>query len=161
MNPATRKTYFRLWQAACAEQGWNPKDNKTRREHTLHATQRESTTNLTPSQITALFLYLRHMAAPHDHALAREWETCKADPEKFNKLRQAEHWRKKAGYRHGNKLDRERFSTHFDEEVKAELMTTKDVNDYLMTQRARAKRRSTGVPPATTPRRAERPGCPF
>lgn len=143
MTKSQRAAYFRdLWPAAARRQGWNVRDDCKRHEITLLATGSESTTTLTQHQITALFLYLRFLADPDDAALAREWAICRENPEKYNHLRQAEHWRRKAGYRHGNRLDRHRFGVHFDAEVDAAIMTEDEVNQYLMTQRARARARS-------------------
>lgn len=140
MNSEQRKRYFGdLWPAACRANNWSRSDDAQRRAVTLQALGTASTTGLDENQITALFCYLRHLGNPQDAALEREWAICKADPAKYNRLRHAEFWRQQSGYKHGGKLDRERFGVHFDEEVQAEHMTAAEVEKYLLTQRSRAK----------------------
>lgn len=71
MSPLQRKTYFgSLWPSACAVQGWNPKDEDRRRDVTMQATGKDSTSRLTQAQITLLFNHLKQLANPADFDLA-------------------------------------------------------------------------------------------
>lgn len=71
MNARQRSTYFgTLWPAACAAQGWNPKDEDRRRDVTMEATGKDSTSRLTEAQITLLFNHLKQLANPEDFDLA-------------------------------------------------------------------------------------------
>lgn len=71
MSPLQRKTYFgTLWPAACAKQGWNPKDEDRRRDVTMEATGTDSTSRLSQPQITLLFNHLKQLADPEDFDLA-------------------------------------------------------------------------------------------
>jgi hypothetical protein len=71
MNSAQRKTYFgTLWPAACKAQGWLVKDEDRRREVTMQATGKDSTSSLTQAQITLLFNRLKQLADPSDFDLA-------------------------------------------------------------------------------------------
>jgi hypothetical protein len=72
MNGRQRARYHsQLWPAACAAQGWNPRDQEKRREVTLQATGTASSTGLSELQITRLFDFLKHLAHPNslDHAI--------------------------------------------------------------------------------------------
>lgn len=71
MNASQRKTYFGiLWPAACKAQGWLVKDDDRRREVTMQATGKDSTSSLTEAQITLLFNRLKQLADPADFDLA-------------------------------------------------------------------------------------------
>lgn len=71
MNAKQRSTYFgSLWPAACEAQGWDPKDEDRRRDVTMEATGRDSTSRLTEAQITLLFNHLKQLANPQDFDLA-------------------------------------------------------------------------------------------
>lgn len=67
MTKAQRARFFGdLWPAACQAQGWNPKDEDTRRAVCERVTGQRSTSGLTERQITALFTEVRHLADPLD-----------------------------------------------------------------------------------------------
>ena len=71
MSPLQRKTYFgTLWPSACQAQNWNPKDEDRRRDVTMAATGKDSTSRLTQAQITLLFNHLKQLANPADFDLA-------------------------------------------------------------------------------------------
>jgi hypothetical protein len=71
MNAAQRKTYFvLLWPAACKAQGWLVKDDDRRRDVTMQATGKDSTSRLSEAQITLLFNRLKQLADPADFDLA-------------------------------------------------------------------------------------------
>jgi hypothetical protein len=71
MSPLQRKTYFgSLWPSACAAQGWDSKDEDRRRDVTMEATGKDSTSRLTQAQITLLFNHLKQLANPADFDLA-------------------------------------------------------------------------------------------
>jgi len=140
MNPAQKAKYFRhLWPAACGAQGWDPRDDARRHACTLYATGEESTSLLTQHKITALFTFLAHLADPRDGEKARQWDLCRRDATAFNHARQAEHWRRRAGYKATGKLNRERFGAMFEEEISPAHMTAEQIDQYLVTMRERAK----------------------
>ncbi len=154
MNPAQKAKYFRhLWPAACAAQGWDPRDDARRRACTLYATGSQSTTALDQHAITALFVFLAHLADPRDGEKARQWDLCKRDATTYNHARQAEHWRARAGYAATGRLNRERFGALFEEQVSPEHMTPEQIEQYLMTHRERARRKEAK---AAAPARANR-----
>ena len=65
MTSKQRAHYFRdLWPAACQRQGWDPKNEGLRRDVTLEAVGKPSTSGLSEHQITRLFEYLRLLADP-------------------------------------------------------------------------------------------------
>lgn len=71
MNGKQRSHYFgKLWPAACDAQGWNPKDEDRRRDVTMEATGKDSTSRLTEAQVTLLFNHLKQLANPADFDLA-------------------------------------------------------------------------------------------
>lgn len=166
MNPSTRKTYFRLWRDACTHLGLDPKDADARRAHTAETMRliggpaTDSTTGLDNAAVTGLLTRLRHQANPQSLQHSTAWLDCQDDYRKFNDLRQAGHWRAKAGYKKGGKLDRDRFSRKptrglFD----APEMSADEARQYLMTQRARAKARARRADPKTeNPQQID---CPF
>jgi len=142
MNPAQKAKYFRhLWPAACEAQGWDPRDDARRRACTLYATGSDSTTALSQHAITALFVFLAHLADPRDGEKARQWDLCKRDATTYNHARQAEHWRRRAGYAPTGKLNRDRFGALFEEQISPEHMTPEQIDQYLMTHRERARRK--------------------
>lgn len=142
LNPAQKSKYFRyLWPDACAAQGWDPRDDARRRAVTLYATGDVTTRWLDQHQITALFVFLAHLADPRSGEKMRQWECCRADRVKYNHARQAEHWRARAGYAPAGKLNAERFGILFEEEISPEHMGDEQVELYLMTHRERARDR--------------------
>ena len=154
MNPRQKRLYFQvLWPAACATQGWDPRDDARRRACTLYSTGDESTRLLDEHGITALFVFLAHLADPRDGEKARQWDLCRADRTAFNHARQAEHWRRRAGYPATGKLNRERFGMVFEEEISPEHMGAEEIERYLMThrERARARERRGNAAPAANP----------
>lgn len=163
MTSDTRTTYFRLWTAACAAQGWNPRDNDRRRENTLYcmreigAGEIGSITALDHHQITALFTFLRFLAGGGARETTLLWERCKEDYVAFNQLRQAEHFRRAAGYDKKGKLNRDRFGMSFPEQEIAEhTLSSDEVRQYLITNANRA--RSKGRP--RKPRRKQPAAAP-
>jgi hypothetical protein len=157
MSPATRTTYFRLYAAACAAQGWDPRDNARRRDTTLYcmreigAGEIDSITGLNHHQVTALFTFLRFLTGAGGRETTLLWDKCKEDYVSFNRLRHAEHFRRAAGYKKGGKLNRERFGLNFPEEEIAEhTLSAKEVDQYLITNanRARAKDPDAAPPPS-------------
>ena len=67
MNKAQRCLYLLdLWPAACHAQGWDPKDERMRRDVTLTITGERSSSRLSEPEITRLFDYLKHAADPLD-----------------------------------------------------------------------------------------------
>ena len=65
MTKAQRAHYFRdLWPAACARHGWPVHDDDLRRDVTLEATDRASTSDLDQDGITTLFRFLERLANP-------------------------------------------------------------------------------------------------
>lgn len=67
MTKAQRSHFFgRLWPAACQAQGWDVKDEDTRRAVCERVTGARSTSGLTERQITLLFAEVKHLAAPLD-----------------------------------------------------------------------------------------------
>jgi len=72
MTKPQRSHFFgRLWPAACEAQGWDAKDDLTRRAVCLRVTGKRSMTSLSESEITALFAEVRHLADPLDFDKAR------------------------------------------------------------------------------------------
>jgi hypothetical protein len=142
LNPAQKSKYFRyLWPDACAAQGWDPRDDARRRAVTLYATGDATTRLLDQHQITALFVFLAHLADPRSGEKMRQWECCRADRVKYNHARQAEHWRRRAGYAPVGKLNMGRFGILFEGEISPEHMDAEQVEIYLMTHRERVQDR--------------------
>lgn len=140
MNTPQRKRYFTdLWPAACAAQGWDPKDDQRRHAVTLYATGMESTTGLQEHQVTALFTYLAHLADLTSVEKAAAWAECQRDPVAFNNLRQARYWERRAGYRGGGRLHRQRFHNHVPEGPFDPSMPRAETDQLLMTARERAR----------------------
>lgn len=116
MNAAQRSIYFgELWPAACQAKGWRSGDELRRRHATgecmrlVRGPQTESTSDLGPDEITALFTYLEHLAAPADVMKSARWVDCQTDYRAFNRARQADWHQAKVYGRRGGKLTRDRF----------------------------------------------------
>ena len=140
MNSTQRKLYFTaLWPAACAAQGWDLKDDARRHATTNYATGSESTTGLAEHQITALFCYLAYLGDLASVEKAAAWQECQRDPIAYNKLRQARHWERRAGYHRGNRLERQRFRDAVPESPFDPSMPRTQVDQLLMTARERAR----------------------
>ena len=117
MTPGQRVKYFRdFWPAACAANGWSPKDDAKRKAVTLEAMAcvrgpqvSSSHADFGPDEVTALFCYLDHLARQADLDRAARWVDCQQDYQAFNRARQADwHEAKMFGGRK-NKLTRDRF----------------------------------------------------
>jgi hypothetical protein len=117
MNVAQRKIYFAtLWPAACRVNGWNRNDNIKRIAvlndcmRAIGAPAVESSSELGPDEVTALFTYLKFLANQASLELSARWLDCQEDYEAFNRARQAD-WHESETYGRGkNKLDRNRFA---------------------------------------------------
>jgi hypothetical protein len=153
MNAAQRRIYFtQIWPAACRAQGWDRRDDMSRRGITALAMKHvggratTSTTELDPAEVTALFTYLRHLAAPEDLRRLSAWMDCQADFRTFNTTRQAEFWRAKAGYRPRGRIERQRFGGRpYDGLYGDPRMSAAEADQYLLTMRTRAKRHAAVV----------------
>lgn len=116
MTPKERAAYFgRLWPEACFANEWDVKDEARRREVTLECTRlirvrpTDSTSALSRDEVTALFVYLRHLADPASLEKSADWVSCQEDYRTFNRARQAD-WHERELYGTGkNKFDRNRF----------------------------------------------------
>ncbi len=116
MNAAQRKIYFgTLWPAVCAAQGWSRNDDGQRKTklnecmRLIRAPQVESSSDLGPDEITALFCYLQFLAHQGSLDQSARWLDCQQDYKAFNRARQAD-WHEEATYgKKANKLDRQRF----------------------------------------------------
>lgn len=147
MNAAQRRVYFtQVWPAACAAQGWSPKDDAMRRQCTATAMRLcgcagiTSASQLNSAQVTALFCYLKHLARPMDLRLLSDWDDCQKDYISYNRTLQAGYWRTRAGYRKGGRIDRQRFEGRPSGGIyDSSKMTKEEADQYLMTMRARAK----------------------
>jgi len=147
MNKFQRRTYFTaLWPRACKAQGWKVNDNDVRREVTLYATGKESTTALTQADVTALFCYLKHKGNPHDVQAELDWHRCSENPEAFNAERQGQYWERRAyGAKGSQKLRRQRFGGRVSGvgDTPGLIPATElDAKQYRLTMRNRAKRKS-------------------
>lgn len=118
MSPEARSRYFgHYWPVACNAKRWRVKD-EVRRRHTtgecmrlIRAPITESTTDLGPDEITALFIYLDHLGHPSDLLKAAAWVDVQTDYKAFNRARQADWYEKKTYGRAGSKrLRRQRFA---------------------------------------------------
>jgi hypothetical protein len=119
MTPALRSRYFRLYAAACAAQGWDPRDEEQRHSVTLQCMQEicaparmrvDSITLLGDDEITALLCNLEFLGSEGLEESAR-WLDCKQDYRAFNRARQADwHERKAYGAQGSGKLKRNRFA---------------------------------------------------
>jgi hypothetical protein len=156
MNPRQRSYYHAdLWPAACAAQGWDPRDNERRREVTQEATGVPSTRDLDQHQITALFALCGHLAG---FASATDtWHRIqRTGARAVNLQRQGEHHRAAAGYRAGGRLDMDRFRKLGDGEIEPE-MSEAEATRYAMTMRARAASARRRVATASAAEEIDRP----
>ena len=117
MTPAMRTKYFSLWGAACLGQGWAVKDSARRNATTakcmeeICGPQTDSTTELAPDEVTALFCYLEFLANPDSLDLSARWLDCKTDYKAYNRARQADwHEVKTYGKTGSKKLQKDRFA---------------------------------------------------
>lgn len=117
MTPGTRTRYFSMWGKACAVKGWNVKDQEKRRNQVLFCMTEVRGPLVTtsdeafgPDEITALFVYLDHLAHPSDLLKSAAWVDCKTDYRAYNKARQADWLEEQAYGKQGSgKLRRNRF----------------------------------------------------
>lgn len=148
MNKLQRSLYFRdLWPAACAAQGWLPKDDARRRAVSLHATGTESTTAMEEWQVTALFTYLRHLGRPDDLTASAAWLNCQENPKAYNMVRQGKFWEKKTYGKLGTKakggnsqLHRRRFGNSIPATEFEKPADEQTAHEYLLTTRTRYQR---------------------
>jgi hypothetical protein len=118
MSPATRKTYFALWIAACKAKGWDSKSDALRRAEVLECMTLVRGPRVTTSdpafgsdETTALFCYLEFLAHPDSLDHAARWVDCQKDYHAFNRARQADwHEEKAYGKRGSSKLRKYRFA---------------------------------------------------
>ncbi|MES2697312.1 MAG: hypothetical protein V4773_27855 [Verrucomicrobiota bacterium] len=116
MTTQERKAYFgHLWPDACLANEWDVKDDAQRRAVTIacmraiRAPLSDSTSALGRDEITALFVYLRHLGDPASLEKSADWVSCQDDYKTFNRARQAD-WHERELYGPGkNKLARNRF----------------------------------------------------
>ena len=117
MSPEARSCYFgHYWPTACQAKGWRVKD-EVRRRHTtgecmrlVRAPVTESTTDLGPDEITALFTYLDFLANPSSLEKSQRWLDCQQDYRAFNRARQADYYERKTyGQGGSKKLRKNRF----------------------------------------------------
>ena len=117
MTPGERNEYFgRLWPAACEVCDWNPKDDGQRRAVTLECMRlvrgpavTASSPAFGPDEVTALFVYLRHLGDPSSFDKSAEWARVQEDYRTYNRARQAD-WHERELYGRGkNRFDRNRF----------------------------------------------------
>lgn len=116
MTPAQRTRYFKhFWPAACAANGWSARDDERRKHVTRDCMEAiagpatDSTSKLGEDEVTALFCYLDHLAAPDDLNKSARWVSCQDDYRTYNRARQAD-WHERSLYGRGrNKLDKNRF----------------------------------------------------
>jgi hypothetical protein len=143
MNQRTRILYFRLWQDACAAQGWSPKDETMRRQVTSYCMVEiggpavDSITKLGHHEITALFALLRHYAEPDSLDKVGEWERCKTNYRDFNRVRQARHKLQEAGHADNGRLNQNRFNGELSQAFPAPLPAPATVRQMCITADAR------------------------
>lgn len=147
MNAAARRTYFtQVWPPAAAALGVKRSDEAARRAVTREAMRlvggpaTASTRELGPDEITALFTYCRWLARPDDLRALSAWTDCQEDYRAFNRALQGDHYRARAGYAKGGRIDRDRFAGRPQAGLyEAARMSREEAEQYLMTMRARAK----------------------
>jgi hypothetical protein len=151
MTPATRTRYFSLWSKACVAKSWDSKDDDLRRDQVLFCMSEvrgpmvtTSSPAFGPNEITALFVYLDHIAHPDSLEKAAAWVDCMTDYRAYNKARQAD-WHEGQAYgRQGSgKLRRDRFAGQ--QKAAGETFEQLDpdaIGKRLMTMRARNARRT-------------------
>jgi hypothetical protein len=118
MTPGERVHYHKtLWPAACRVNGWPVSDAEKRREVVLVCMQQVRGPLVTTSdprfgrdEVTALFCFLEHLAAPDELDKSLRWDTCRQDYRTYNRARQADWHERKLYGRVPNKLDRDRFA---------------------------------------------------
>jgi len=127
----------------------------------------DSTTDLGPDEITALFCYLAHLGDAASLDKSARWATCQENYRTFNRARQAD-WHEVKLYGKGrNKLDRQRFGGKTSaagdplesldpDEVRKRHMT-------LANRHARRKRVASGrdIPKSVTPESGQPPKAPI
>lgn len=117
MTTKERAAYFgHLWPEAALANEWLVKDEVQRRAVTIECMGlvrgplTDSTSALGPDEITALFVYLRHLGDCASLEKSADWVSCQQDYKTFNRARQAD-WHERELYGSGkNKLDRNRFA---------------------------------------------------
>lgn len=151
MSPATRTRYFSLWSKACRVKGWNAKDDGLRRATVLSCMAQvrgpEATTSdpaFGPDEITALFVFLDHLAHPSDLLKSAAWVDCQTDYRAYNRARQAD-WHEEQAYgRQGSgKLRRNRFGGQ--KKAAGEALDPLDpaaIQKRFLTMRTRNERRT-------------------
>lgn len=151
-----------LWPAACAGQGWDVRDETLRRDVRrdcleaigVSASRADDIHCLDSAEITALFVFLDHLANPNHIGKLQTWTDCQADFRAFNVSRQADYWQRRGGFKGRGKLVRNRFArrdTAVPKPFQDDALDAKEAEDRLMTMRARTRRKEgrVGVPPAT------------
>lgn len=116
MTPKARASYFgHLWPEACLANEWDVQNAAQRRAVTrecmrlIRGPATDSTSKLGEAEITALFVYLRHLGDPASLEKSAEWVSCQDDYKTFALARNAD-WHERELYGKGtNKLDRNRF----------------------------------------------------
>jgi hypothetical protein len=185
MTKSQRAHYLlELWPAACAANGWDKRDDVRRRAEVarcfamLGRADVVSSTQVTEDwQITALFVYLTHRAAPSDLVKAETWVEVMKDPIAYNLAKQADWFAKKAGYQPESRIYRDRFAGRVTAEPTglASSPTRKQSLDRLRTMENRSRMHArkaqaaaaaladsmpTPVPPPAAPAPAEEaPAC--
>jgi hypothetical protein len=151
MTPSARKTYFRLWNAACAVKGWNSGDDDLRRAVVIECMEKVRGPLVTTSspefgadETTALFVYLDHLAHPSDLLKAAAWVDCMTDYRAYNRARQADwHEEKAYGKAGSGKLRRNRFAGQ--KKAAGEALDPLDpaaIQKRFLTMRTRNERRT-------------------
>lgn len=116
MSPKARASYFgHLWPEACLANEWDEKNEAQRRAVTLECMEKirapltDSVSKLGEAEITALFVYLRHLGDPSSLDKSVDWVSCQEDYKTFALARNAD-WHERELYGVGkNKWDRNRF----------------------------------------------------
>jgi hypothetical protein len=147
MNAATRRVYFtQVWPGAAKGLGCDPRGDDARRAVTREAMRlvggpdTDSITGLGADEITALFAYCRWLARKDDLRLLSAWTSCQEDYRTYNRSLQGDHYRRRAGYAKGGRMDRDRFAGHPHDGLYDESrMSPEEAEQYLMTMRARAR----------------------
>ena len=151
MSPSARKTYFRLWNAACAVKGWNSGDDDLRRAVVIKCMEKvrgplvtTSSPDFGADETTALFVYLDHLAHPSDLLKAAAWVDCMTDYRAYNRARQAD-WHEGQAYgpQGSSKLRRNRFAGQ--KKAAGEALDPLDptaIQKRFLTMRTRNERRT-------------------
>lgn len=139
-----------LWPSVCTAQKWDTKDS-TRRRDTREACwegiNRADKGDSMPdddAETTALFTYLRSLAAPDNISLDMEWEKCRCDYKAYNTALRADWWERRGfGKRGARKLQNNRFGhrrTARGLEIE-EPLTQEEANQRLWKIRQATRRR--------------------